>query len=420
MKRNVVTVGLALFALALSFNVSSCKGWKLDAERKANEQAGFGKLTNEELENERSQNEAAGLGRICNAEVEKERAENDAAGLGRYTNAEIDAMPLNPRKVPEGYVFVDGKTYEFEENHFESVLVGWDYQYKNVTERKVAAVAPFIIGKTEVTQKLYESIMGKNPSRYKGANKPVERVSWYNAVEFCNALSKKDGLTPCYSKNSAGKWTWDKNTDGWRLPTESEWRWAAIGGLKSKGYKYSGSNNADEVAWFVYNGSSGPGDVGTKLPNELGLYDMSGNVEEWCWRLVFCGGFYNDDIDAVENVFELAYITALEASTVSSYPDDCIVGFRIVRSAPVSIAPNKAMTAGANLKLRSSEATSSDVLTIMQAGTKVKILELGKSETIDGIVSSWVKVEVQADAKDRDGKPIEQGLAGWCYGGYLF
>ena len=416
MKRNVVTVGLALFALALSFNVSSCKGWKLDAERKANEQAGFGKLTNEELENERSQNEAAGLDRICNAEVEKERSENDAAGLGRYTNAEIDAMPLNPRKVPEGYVFVDGKTYGFEKTNIE--CLSWGEQYKLVTDRKVAAVAPFIIGKTEVTQKLYESIMGKNPSRYKGANKPVERLSWYNAVEFCNALSKKDGLTPCYSKNSAGKWTWDKNTDGWRLPTESEWIWAAIGGVKSKGYKYSGSNNSDDVAWGIYYGSSEPREVATKLPNELGIYDMSGNVEEWCWRLVFCGGFFSSEIDAVDNNKELAYTTALEASLASS--SDCFVGFRIVRSAPVSIAPNKAMTAGANLKLRSSEATSSNVLTIMQAGTKVKILELGKSETIDGIVSNWVKVEVQADAKDRDGKPIEQGLAGWCYGGYLF
>lgn len=417
MKRNVVTVGLALFALALSFNVSSCKGWKLDAERKANEQAGFGKLTNEELENERSQNEAAGLGRICNAEVEKERAENDAAGIGRFTNAEIDAMPLNPRKVPEGYVFVDGGVFQKGDTN----AVGedeWDFEFK--TEYKSAASCTFIIGKTEVTQKLYENVIGKNPSTYKGANKPVHNVSWYDAVEFCNALSKKDNLTPCYSKNSSGKWTWDKNADGWRLPTAAEWQWAAKGGVKSKGYEYSGSNKADDVSWNLMNSSFKPKDVATKSPNELGLYDMSGNVEEWCWEAVCCGGcFLSGDGFGGEITCKVDW-----GGTPRKPSDSCklsgILGFRIVRSAPVSIATNKAMTAGANLKLRSSEATSSNVLTIMQAGTKVKILELGKSETIDGIVSNWVKVEVQADAKDRDGKPIEQGLAGWCYGGYLF
>ena len=77
------------------------------------------------------------------------------------------------------------------------------------------------------------------------------------------------------------------------------------------------------------------------------------------------------------------------------------------------------MTVSENLKLRSAEATSTQVLTVMQAGTKVKILELGKSETIDGINSNWVKVEVQSGAKDRDGKPIKAGTIGWCFGGYL-
>ena len=78
------------------------------------------------------------------------------------------------------------------------------------------------------------------------------------------------------------------------------------------------------------------------------------------------------------------------------------------------------MTVGENLKLRSGEATSSKVLAVMQAGARLRILELGKAETIDGISSNWVKVEVQADAKDVDGKSIEKGLVGWCYGGYLF
>ena len=84
-----------------------------------------------------------------------------------------------------------------------------------------------------------------------------------------------------------------------------------------------------------------------------------------------------------------------------------------------NVSINKTMTVNENLKLRSGEATSTQVLTVMSAGTKVKILELGKAETIDGINSNWVKVEVQSDAKDRDGKPIKAGTVGWCYGGYL-
>ena len=84
-----------------------------------------------------------------------------------------------------------------------------------------------------------------------------------------------------------------------------------------------------------------------------------------------------------------------------------------------NVAPNKTMLVTENLKLRSGEATSTQVLTVMSAGTKVKILELGKAETIDGINSNWVKVEVQFNATDRDGKPIKAGTVGWCYGGYL-
>lgn len=91
-----------------------------------------------------------------------------------------------------------------------------------------------------------------------------------------------------------------------------------------------------------------------------------------------------------------------------------------VKATPsTNVAQNKTMTVTENLKLRSGEATTSDVITVMSAGTKVKILELGKAETIDGISSNWVKVEVQAGAKDRDGKTITKGTVGWCFGGYL-
>ena len=105
--------------------------------------------------------------------------------------------------------------------------------------------------------------MGSNPSRFKGANRPVERVSWDDCQTFIRKLNAMTGKT-------------------FRLPTEAEWEYAARGGNKSNGYKYSGGNTLGNVAWYGDNSGSGTHDVKTKSPNELGIYDMSGNVWEWC------------------------------------------------------------------------------------------------------------------------------------------
>ncbi|HIT16106.1 MAG TPA: formylglycine-generating enzyme family protein [Candidatus Avimuribaculum pullicola] len=121
----------------------------------------------------------------------------------------------------------------------------------------------YYIGKYEVTQKLWKAVMGSNPSDFKGDNLPVENVSWDDVQEFLRKLNAITG----------------KN---YRLPTEAEWEFAARGGNSSRGYKYSGSDNIDDVAWYIYNSGSCTHAVGTKSPNELGIYDMSGNVEEWC------------------------------------------------------------------------------------------------------------------------------------------
>lgn len=122
----------------------------------------------------------------------------------------------------------------------------------------------YYIGKYEVTQELWQAVMGSNPSNSKGAKKPVECVSWNDCQTF---ISKLNSLT---GKN-------------FRLPTEAEWEYAARGGSKSRGYKYSGSNDLNSVAWYYDNsGHTGTHDVGTKQPNELGIYDMTGNVWEWC------------------------------------------------------------------------------------------------------------------------------------------
>ena len=134
----------------------------------------------------------------------------------------------------------------------------------------------------EVTQAEYKAVMGTNPSAFSGNNKPVEQVSWFDAIEYCNALSRKEGLTPCYTK-SGGSYICNWSANGYRLPTEAEWEYAARGGNKSKGYTYSGSNTATSVSWSKNNAGSGTHDVKTKTANELGIYDLSGNVSEWVW-----------------------------------------------------------------------------------------------------------------------------------------
>ncbi|MEE0892468.1 MAG: SUMF1/EgtB/PvdO family nonheme iron enzyme [Treponema sp.] len=224
----------------------------------------------------------------------------------------------------------------------------------------------FKILRTEVTQELYVSVMGENPSVFQIRSKvyensfgktyevpdgedvkklPVEMVSWYDAIYFCNMLSNKKGLTPVYavdgetdvakwdytphrSSGLKGKVTQDVSASGFRLPTVEEWQYAARGG---QNYTNSGSNNLDEVGWYYDNSGERTHPVAQKKANGYGLYDMSGNVYELCWdsdyddyKRCSCGGSWCD-LDS--------YCRVGDRSSGYAYDQGRNQGFRIVCSA---------------------------------------------------------------------------------------
>jgi formylglycine-generating enzyme required for sulfatase activity len=159
----------------------------------------------------------------------------------------------------------------------------------------------FYIGKYEVTQSDWITVMGTNPSYYSSDTyRPVENVNWYNALIFCNKRSILEGLTPVYTiggSTNPDDWgaiptalnpTWDtaifnQTANGYRLPTEAEWEFAARGATNTPDYIYAGSNTLSAVGWYQANSNGITHPVGQLAPNGLGIYDMSGNVNEWCW-----------------------------------------------------------------------------------------------------------------------------------------
>ena len=165
-------------------------------------------------------------------------------------------------------VEVRGGTFRMGANSEQgSDAYDWEKPVHSVT------LSGYYIGKTEVTQALWKAVMGSNPSDFEGDDLPVEKVSWNDCQEFIRKLNALTG-------------------QDFRLPTEAEWELACRGGNNSCGYKYSGSNYIDNVAWYWDNSEFSTHPVATKLPNELGIYDMSGNVYEWCsdWKGDYSSG----------------------------------------------------------------------------------------------------------------------------------
>ena len=239
--------------------------------------------------------------------------------------------------LPENMVFVEDGSFIMGDTHGEGTA----------DERPAHRVilTSYYIGRNEVTQAQWRDVMGKNPAYFKGDDLPVEQVSWYDAVAYCNELSAKEGLTPCYN-TKGGNTSCDWTANGYRLPTEAEWEYAARGGINSNGYKYSGSNDLDRVgSWHENSPKTSP--VGTKEPNELGINDMTGNVWEWCWDWYRQNSYtysQNKDLRAVQ----LGSIRIIRGGSILNYdPSYCTVfkrnadppnkrskycGFRVVRN----------------------------------------------------------------------------------------
>jgi formylglycine-generating enzyme required for sulfatase activity len=283
-----------------------------------------------------------------------------------------------------GYIDTGGKGQVIIFDIVEMVQVGsgdfWmgqngDGSSNNVGPVHKVTLTGFSIGKFEITQAQYEAVMAGNDNQINATHSnrllrdeyPVEQVSWFDALVFCNRLSILEGYNPAYSiegSTDPSAWgnvptdddhpnydPWNKvvmlpDSDGYRLPTEAQWEYAAKGGLSSEGYIYSGSDDVDEVAW--YNSTDGTHEVGEKISNELGLYDMSGNVWEWCWDWY---GLYTDDDqtnpegassglsnDRVIRGGGWKYNAGNDArsvhrgDTVNPYQREDDVGFRVVRA----------------------------------------------------------------------------------------
>lgn len=195
----------------------------------------------------------------------------------------------------------------------------------------VANIQPFLMSKYLVTQEVYSGVTSSNPSAFQGLQKPVECVSWFDAVRFCNSLSGLSGLEACYRINADDESVDFLNSaNGYRIPTDAEWEYSCRANSKLVQY-----GDIQDIAWYAENSNETTHDVGLKLPNEFGLFDMLGNVWEWCWDLydpevygsyrIFRGGGWADESRG-----------CLASNRRRSHPTYAIddLGFRVARSLP--------------------------------------------------------------------------------------
>jgi formylglycine-generating enzyme required for sulfatase activity len=247
------------------------------------------------------------------------------------------AVAAQSRITPE-LIFVQGGTFTMGSPALEH------NRYDNEGPEHQVRVSGFYIGKYEVTQKEYQDAMGTNSSEHKGEELPLENITWYEAVAYCNARSLKEGLNPAYAIDGENV-SWNRGANGYRLPTEAEWEYAAKGGNNHSAFLYAGNNNADSAGWHSGNSGGKSRPVGTKAANALGLFDMSGNVGEMCWDYhgAYSSAAQTDPQGAVAGTYRVGrggcwfygaqYLRAGFRAYITPAMRYSFVGFRLARNA---------------------------------------------------------------------------------------
>jgi len=258
--------------------------------------------------------------------------DNEADKNGRAFIENLQEVQLDMEK--NAFICWNNKTDKSREQYKNLVLNNFYEDFVDIPGKD------FKMLKIEVTQEYYRILTDENPSSFIGDDNPVENVSWYAAVVFCNRLSEKQGLTPVYSvagNTDLGDWYYkakngepvstelvqDEKANGYRLPTVEEWLYCAKGG---QDFTYAGSDDLNEAGWYGGNSENKTHPVAEKKANGYGLFDMSGNVWEWCWEAAdcnYCGGSWSSKehyckVDYRHNSYE--------------YESNPYVGFRLVRA----------------------------------------------------------------------------------------
>jgi formylglycine-generating enzyme required for sulfatase activity len=262
------------------------------------------------------------------------------SGKSPVVTVRTAAVPVNP--APDGFVRIQGGTFTMGSPASEVGRINNEVQHQ-------VTVSGFYMGKFEVTQREWAAVMGSNPSYFKGDNLPVEMVSWYDVIDYCNRRSQREGLTPAYTRSGENV-TWNRSANGYRLPTEAEWEYACRAG--TTGPFNTGNNittsQANYNGDYPYNGNGGQNrgttwNVGSGTANAWGLYDMHGNVWEWCWDWdgAYASGAQTDPTGPASGStrvlrggswnFSAQYLRSAYRNSITPSSRSRGVGFRLVR-----------------------------------------------------------------------------------------